>query len=127
MTLKPYTASQEIGITGVIDGGRMILNFPPSGIGATIFIPTVKVILSETALLDGLKTFIVMSPGVVELTASSLELFAYKKATRHVTQFDVVAVLFWIMLTLKLEDVPMNLGFRKPFNVKSINPWGFSI
>jgi hypothetical protein len=78
MTLNPYTASQAIGITGVIDGGRMILNFPPAGIGATIFMPIVKLILSETALLDGLKMFIVMSPGVVELTVKSLELFAYK-------------------------------------------------
>lgn len=67
-----------MGITGAIDAGRIILNLPPSGIGATIFIPIVKLIRSDTKLLEGLKMFIVISPGVVELTVNSIELFAYK-------------------------------------------------
>ena len=67
-----------IGITGMMEEGKIILNFPPAGIGATIFMPIVRLILSETTVLDGLKMFIVMSPDVVELTVNSLELFAYK-------------------------------------------------
>lgn len=67
-----------IGKEGVIPVGRMILNFPPSGIGATIFIPIVRLIFCDTKLLDGVNMFIVMSPGVVELTISNFEVFKYK-------------------------------------------------
>lgn len=68
-----------------------------------------------------------MSPGVVELTVKSELLLAYKYATRQVTQLVLVVVFFWTILTLKLFEVPINLGFLNPCKVKSINPFGLTI
>lgn len=42
-------------------------------------------------------------------------------------QFELVGILFWTILMLKLEEVPMYLGFLNPRKVKSMNPFGFSI
>lgn len=76
--MKPWIASQAIGMDGTTAEGKIILNLPPYGIGATIFIPMVKFTLYQTYKLEGLNMFVVMSPGVVELTLSNLLELLYR-------------------------------------------------
>ena len=71
--------------------------------------------------------FIIISPGVVELTVSTLLEFGYSNATRQVAQLLVVAIFFCTMVTLKTEEVPINRGFLNPCRVISMNPLGLTI